>query len=166
MCSPNSVPALQPTPSSSAPSLQFPTLPTRCRRLPSPPLPSPTPPLPDGEAPVGCPRRSPSPSITLGLQVAVSHVITGRRLSPLPLLEVQSTSPSPSPSPTLQDSRSPSPSLTPGLQVKKQQALDKKGVEKIAKSALSPQTKPKTSTGQGVMGNEYTRVNRCWQSQK
>nr|GMD60202.1 protein MRG1 [Ipomoea batatas] len=31
--------------------------------------------------------------------------------------------------------------------VKKQQALDKKGVEKIAKSALSPQTKPKTSTG-------------------
>nr|GLL36802.1 hypothetical protein Itr_chr10CG05290 [Ipomoea trifida] len=30
MCSPNSVSALQPTPSSSAPSLQFPTLPTRC----------------------------------------------------------------------------------------------------------------------------------------
>nr|GLL32249.1 hypothetical protein Itr_chr07CG18660 [Ipomoea trifida] len=121
MCSPNSVSALQPTPSSSAPSLQFPTLPTRCPFAQS--------------------------------AVAVSHSSTprrrssSRRLSPLPLLEVQSTSPSPSPSPTLQDSRSPSPSLTPGLQVKKQQALDKKGVEKIAKSALSPQTKPQNSTG-------------------
>nr|GMC73944.1 hypothetical protein Iba_chr03cCG5550 [Ipomoea batatas] len=32
------------------------------------------------------------------------------------------------------------------LEVKKQQALDKKGVEKIAKSELSPQTKPQNST--------------------
>nr|GMD09285.1 uncharacterized protein LOC109189493 [Ipomoea batatas] len=44
------------------------------------PLPSPTPPLPDGEAPVGCPGRSPSPSLTLGLQVAVSPS-RGHRLS-------------------------------------------------------------------------------------
>nr|GLL40052.1 hypothetical protein Itr_chr11CG20360 [Ipomoea trifida] len=119
MCSPNSVSALQPTPSSSAPSLQFPTLPTRC---------------PFAQSAVAVshsstPRRrsssrfskkvsvavyhSRAPSRRLAfsrspsrpLAVAVSHVITGRRLSPLPLLEVQSTSPSPSPSPTLQDSR-------------------------------------------------------------
>nr|GMD07776.1 hypothetical protein Iba_chr06cCG10420 [Ipomoea batatas] len=41
-------------------------------------MPSPTPPLPDGEAPVGCPGRS--PSLTLGLQVAVSPS-RGHRLS-------------------------------------------------------------------------------------
>nr|GMC48972.1 putative transcription elongation factor SPT5 homolog 1 [Ipomoea batatas] len=92
-----------------------------------PPSPSPTPPLQEGEATVGCPGRSSSPSLTPGLQVSSSRRRSLHYRSPPLLLHcsnasklksaVQSTLPSPSPSPTPALPDGEAPVGSPGLQV-------------------------------------------------